>query len=228
MRLLIVCCHGVYHQGVLFAERPSERQVYELHIKKSIEALTQGQCDVLMFSGGYTRREVQKSEARGYFDWARDLGLINETIEKEIVLEEFARSSLENLLFSICRFYQLFLTFPKKVIVCTLFWKRRWFKEVLAPALRISIEMLETGEEELFRKSAIAFPDPQEVVEDNKRDPFGILSLEKIQRRDPWKKTIPYSSSPLKTVFQQLEKMKELKILSLPQHFKFPWELESL
>lgn len=86
----------------------------------SIKGLKRGDFDVLIISVGYTRKEIKKSEARGMLDWAKDLNLNLENFieQKKIILEEYARDSFENLLFSICRFYQIFKIFPKEISIC--------------------------------------------------------------------------------------------------------------
>jgi hypothetical protein len=225
-RLLVLCCHGVYHRGRFYAERSQEQSVYENHIRASFDALKKEQYDVLIISGGYTKTEVEKSEARGYLDWADDLGL--DGAEFIILLEECARSSVENLLFSMCRFYQYFGYFPKEVGACTLSWKDIWFEKVIAESLRLSdFHTLKiNGEEASLRKiEGAIFPNRKEVTEKNKSDPLERLSAQKVLRRDPWKKGNPYEGIPeLREVFEVLNRMEKEGNPSLPQSFKFLWE----
>ncbi len=206
-RLLILCCHGVYHKGEFYTERPKEREVYKAHIWTAFTALKDGRYDTLIISGGCSKPQVEKSEARGYLDWADELGLARTGL---VILEEFSRSSAENLLFSMCRFYQYFGYFPEKVGSCTLFWKEKWHKEVIAPALRLpnTLEVVTVEKEkEKLVKSGVLPPEPDEVVNNNKRDPLEIQRIGEFEQcRNPWKKGHPYANigKEFKDLFEQL------------------------
>lgn len=150
-KLLVLCCHGVYHKGEFYAEHPYEAEIYKGQIRESFNALKEERYDILIISGGYTKREVEKSEARGYLDWADDLGLARTGL---VILEEYARSSVENLLYSMCRFYQYFEYRPEEVGAYTLCWKKKWFEQDVAPALCLPNFHAQApqGEEEKLRK----------------------------------------------------------------------------
>ena len=224
-KLLILCCHGVYHQGKFYAER-QEKSVYENHLRESINALRKGEYDALIISGGYTKPQIEGSEARGYLDWADDIGIDRAGIT--IILEEYARSSVENLLFSMCRFYQYFGYFPKEVSISTLVWKNNWFEKVIGNNLRlpnICFLKIKGEEEKLPEIKGAVLPNRDEVAEKNMPDPLERLSAKKVQQRDPWKKGNPYVGLPeLKEIFEVLDQMEREKSSSLPVDFKFPWE----
>jgi hypothetical protein len=212
-KLLILCCHGVYHKGEFYADFPAEAEFYKEHIRESFNAIKERRYDVLIISGGCTKYPVEKSEARGYLDWADDLGLARTGL---VILEECARSSLENLLFSMCRFYQYFGYFPKEVGSCTLFWKKEWQEQVIAPALCLpNLHVLAPNkEEEKLRKNwtrPYPYKESTKVANEHRDDPLEIRGAKKLQERDFWKKEHPYASinDDFGKLFKKLEEMKE-------------------
>jgi len=210
-KLLVLCCHGVYHRGKFYAEYPKEREVYEEHVRESFNALKEGKYDALVISGGYTKYPVEKSEARGYLDLSDDLGLARTGL---VILEEHARSSVENLLFGVCRFYQYFSDFPDQVGACTLWWKKEWFERVIAPALCLpdfhvlAPEGEETKLKEIGGRYGIV---PSEVANKNLADPLEIRGTDKIEKREFWKKGHPYAniSADFSRMFEKLDEMKK-------------------
>lgn len=200
-KLLILCCHGVYHKGEFYADRPQEKEVYQGHIGTAFNALKAGKYDTLIISGGCSKPQLEKSEARGYLDWADELGLARTGL---ILLEEFSRSSAENLLFSMCRFYQYFDYFPEEVGSCTLFWKEKWHKEVIAPALQLrdfTVETVQNERQKLKELQAkypterVFSPDRHTIAEITKKESKDPLELLKnVEDRDLWKKGHPYAN----------------------------------
>ncbi|TET41602.1 MAG: hypothetical protein E3J60_04170 [Dehalococcoidia bacterium] len=204
-KLLVLCCHGVYHKGGFYADRPIEKEVYEDHIRLAFSTIRQKAYDVLIISGGYTKPEEEKSEARGYLDWADEIRL--DRTDLVILLEEYARSSVENLLFSMCRFYQYFGYFPEEVGACTLHWKKEWFEEVIAPCLCLpNFKVLPVeGEAKKLKEIGARLPNPHEVANKNRADPLEILRGGKVQKRDPWKIRHPYADmKEFKHLFKRL------------------------
>ena len=186
-RLLILCCEYVYDKGRIYAEFPEDKEVYKKQLLASVGALKRGDFDILIISGGYTRKEIKKSEAQGMLDWTKDLGLNLENFlaHKRIILEEYARDSFENLLFSICRFYQVFKIFPKEI--CIISWK---FKEnrirTIAKALKIpNFKYLAVGEKNASDLESTLFQDDLLCQ--------GKFFSQKRQKRNPWKRRHPYS-----------------------------------
>lgn len=57
-----------------------------------------------------------------------------------IATEEHARDSMENLLFSICRFYELTGKYPEKITVIGFEFKKERFIKIHRAALRYPIE----------------------------------------------------------------------------------------
>lgn len=87
------------------------------HIKKGIDLAKKDNNAVLFFSGGQTRKDVGPiSEAASYYYLAEEKKWMG-TINQRTYLEEYARDSFENLLFSICRFREVTGDYPSKVTV---------------------------------------------------------------------------------------------------------------
>lgn len=205
-KLLILHCYCVYHRGNFYADYPEYVKIFEAQLKKSFSGLTNGDYDVLIISGGYTKPEIEKSEARGMLDWAGDLGLW--PAEKGLILlEEYAIDSFENILFSLGRFYQFFGEFPASVASCT--WKFNIERfEILARKLGLShYQVLPVGRR--VGEEIIA----QKWAELAKKDPLYCRqadSKEKYLRRNPWKRNHPYYqiSPAFRLLFAALSEIK--------------------
>ncbi|TPX47108.1 hypothetical protein SeLEV6574_g02828 [Synchytrium endobioticum] len=100
---------------------------------------------VLVFSGGQTRDGAgPRTEAFSYYEIAESASWYNVTksrpdLLRRVTTEEFARDSLENLLFSICRFREYTGHYPKWISVIGFEFKRRRFEEIHRRALKWSI-----------------------------------------------------------------------------------------
>lgn len=220
MRLLILHCYGVYDRKNFYTEHPEQMKVYRAQLEKAFRLLNAGNYDVLIISGGYTKPQVEKSEARGMLDWAKDLGLV--TDKGIVLLEEYAQDSFENLLFSMCRFYQFFGQFPTSIDSCT--WRfniRRFeiFTQKLAfPNFR-AVPVGNIGNEaEIAEKWAkLAQEDPFYVKQPD--------SAEKYLARNPWKRSHPYSqiNQSFQTMFNKLAGLKASEGNLSDTKSLFPW-----
>jgi hypothetical protein len=119
--------------GTYFAQRR-----YMLHV----QAAAADDRSVLVFSGGYTRGEAgARSEAGSYwhvanaFEWFGKVG-----VEPRALLEDRARDSLENLLFSMCRFRQFTGRYPTRITVVSYDFKRKRFLEQHAKSLSFPLD----------------------------------------------------------------------------------------
>lgn len=84
----------------------------------------------LVVSGGFTKPEIEKSEASSYLDMAKAVGFLKNPyfrIGTNILLEEHARDSHENVLYSLSTFYKKFQKFPKKITIVGFGFKRERF-----------------------------------------------------------------------------------------------------
>jgi len=109
-----------------------EAKYYIEHIKYGVNLLKTNPNLILIFSGGFTRESSRQwSEANSYYEtasyynfWDTD----NEyNLQKRIFLEEYARDSFENLLFSICRYKQLTSDYPSSITIVSWKFKKKRF-----------------------------------------------------------------------------------------------------
>ena len=104
-----------------------EPPLYVAHIRRGVELSSWDPEALLMFSGGYTRREagLRWSEAGTYAALAAHFGWWTEENDESsgpkpasrFATEDFSRDSFENLLFSICRFQEITGQYPDRVTV---------------------------------------------------------------------------------------------------------------
>lgn len=214
---LILCCHCVYDGGEIYSEFPEDKPVYEQQLRESVKCVQTQMHDLLIISGGYTKEEIEKSEAQGMVDWAYDLGLdLDEII---FILEEYARDSFENVLFSMCRFYKEYNQFPEGIGVCSWRFKEPRFT-IFAEALTLpNYSFVSVGEKEITWTES----DLLEMVKD---DPFQRNPdlVSKRQNRDPWEKGNPYAKIGIfREMFETLDLM-EKKGLTDPLLVNLPWD----
>lgn len=100
------------------------------HLELSLAELENIANSVLVISGGYTKSLIEKSESSSYLDLAEAVGLTKNPYFKigtNILLEEYARDSYENVLYGICTFYKKFKRFPAKITIIGFGFKRERF-----------------------------------------------------------------------------------------------------
>lgn len=112
------------------------------HIRRGVALADEDPSSLLMFSGGVTRPGVgPRSEGSSYWlvadalDWFGKRDVMNRTH-----VEEFARDSHENLLFSVCRFRQLTGRYPHEIKVVSFSFKEERFTSVHRRALRFPVK----------------------------------------------------------------------------------------
>lgn len=214
---LILCCHGVYDRGEIYSEFPEDKPIFENQLRESIRNVQTHVYDLLIISGGFTKKELEKSEAQGMVDWASDLRLNIRKIP--FILEEYARDSFENTLFSMCRFYQEYNQFPEGIGVCS--WK---FKE---PRFRIFADALFLPNYSFVgvgNRDNLTCTEP-ELLEMIRDDPFQRNPALVVKRngRNPWGKSNPYAKINIfKKMFYTLDLMEE-KGLTDPLLVDLPW-----
>ncbi len=104
---------------------------YVEHIWRGVREAARDASALLVFSGGQTRAEAgPRSEAYGYWQVARQHRWWGHSdVGQRTVNEEFARDSLENLLFSICRFQLQVGRRPEQVTVVGWAFKAERFEQ---------------------------------------------------------------------------------------------------
>ncbi|KAF5220467.1 hypothetical protein TcYC6_0019560 [Trypanosoma cruzi] len=164
--LIMIPCHGVLrslnaydwqNQSLWEFEKHQLRDGVTLpfclasHIRRALQILKERfDSSILIFSGGQTKVSAgPRSEALSYYLVAEEtnlFGLFNSSVqirnalERRIFTEEFARDSLENLLFSIARFYEITGHFPESIIVVGWKHKKERFLKYHRQALRYPAE----------------------------------------------------------------------------------------
>ena len=175
-----------------------EPPFYIEHIRRGVDLANEDCTATLMFSGGQTRREAgPRSEALSYWMIAEHFNWWWRTnVKLRSTTEEFARDSFENLLFSICRFYECVREFPHKITVVSWEFKRDRFN---------------------LHRSAIDFPDDRfEFVGVN-----NPVDLEIATKGEMASGVLPFMKDPYGTSTQENEiwaESKSLRIERLPNN----------
>lgn len=124
--LIILPCHSIWTPGATLGELRDEWSLvsfqiegydhlcFKDHILKSLNILEQDKDATLIISGGQTKQESGPiSEALSYYQLATKLTNDIELVQR-INTEEFARDSFENVLFLLCRYFELHEAYPEK------------------------------------------------------------------------------------------------------------------
>lgn len=203
-RLLIVCCHAIYVPGPA-PSRPEEAQsesnwlladfqrsrlgkegehlTFLKHILLARDlAASDGDTNVI-FSGGRTKSELSKSEARSYQDAFLTLAA-NQTEGEERylgsrwILEEMATDSFQNILFSLLKHHEVEGTWPTAITVVTHRFKKERIRHHLRalkwPPERSHVEGLDPPFEPQERASVEQFE--QHCLEEWLLDLYGVKS----------------------------------------------------
>ena len=113
------------------------------HIEEGVRITARDPKSVLVFSGGQTRRDAgPRSEGQSYGHVAEHFDWWGTGAGARATTEEYARDSLENVLFAACRFQEVVGRYPKRVTVVSYDFKRRRFVELLGPALHLPLEFV--------------------------------------------------------------------------------------
>lgn len=115
------------------------------HIRRAIEEAANDPKSLLVFSGGQTRPGVGlRTEAHSYFAAAEAMGFFADfdgtNVYDRSISEDFAKDSLENLMFSVCRFKQIVGHFPRKITVVGFPFKGPRFIELHRKAINFPLE----------------------------------------------------------------------------------------
>jgi hypothetical protein len=192
-----------YHQGV-----DGVVESFLSHIRLGVEAAAADPQAMLLFSGGQTRLAAGPrseglsywliAEANGWFSNKSENGKEMRQVRSRAFTEEHARDSFENLLFSLCRFYELTGGYPENITVVSYALKQRRFRDlhraaVLFPASRFRFIGTPLPSE---KGAAQAEAGEAKTGDQFSSDPFGCgseLSTKKVER-DPFFVGPPHAS----------------------------------
>jgi len=137
--LVIVACHSIYKgkeyediysdkSWLLKDFQKGEPMYYIEHILTGIKLVNKDPSSILIFSGGYTHSTFpEKNEAKSYCELAETQQWCDKC-QGRLFTEEYARDSFENLLFGICRFYQINGYIPEKTTMVSWKFKKTRFR----------------------------------------------------------------------------------------------------
>ncbi|WPK23527.1 hypothetical protein PUMCH_000768 [Australozyma saopauloensis] len=141
--LVILPCHSIWKGGsslgldqdewwlAPFQYEGQDHLCFREHIEECVRQLKSNLNAILVLSGGRTKKEAGPiSESESYYNLLKLLAADDlELIGDRIVLEEYARDSFENVLFSLCRFNDLTESYPQYISVVGFEFKRTRFVE---------------------------------------------------------------------------------------------------
>jgi hypothetical protein len=176
-----------------------EPRYYIEHIRRAVELAAEDAEALLIFSGCYTSAAIGPlNEATGYWMIAERFGWWGRTEARgRSTLEDFARDSFENLLYSICRFREYAGDYPGRITVAGWGFKRARFTELHRAAIRFP-----AGRFAYDRVNDPADADSAEAQEAATRrafaaDPYGASGelAAKKRERDPLRRQHGYGAS---------------------------------
>ncbi|DBA67947.1 TPA: hypothetical protein ACH3X2_013986 [Trebouxia sp. C0005] len=149
--LVLVACHAVFIGSdyskaedqdawllLDYQKVPGQAHSFIEHIQEGILHAEHDPASLLLFSGGQTRKAAgPRSEAEGYWLVAEAAAWWgSQQVRERAFTEEHARDSFENLLFSLCRFYELTGHYPRELTVIGYDFKHERFADLHRAALR--------------------------------------------------------------------------------------------
>jgi len=167
------------------------------HIEEGVRITARDPKSVLVFSGGQTRRDAgPRSEGQSYWHVAEHFDWWGTGAGARATTEEYARDSLENVLFAACRFQEVVGRYPKRVTVVSYDFKRRRFVELLGPAIHLPLEFVGVAPGGRFDASSAARGEAT-AAEAFERDPYGCEGelASKRTARNPFRRREGYGAS---------------------------------
>lgn len=171
------------------------------HIRKGVELAANDSSALLLFSGGQTReRAGPRSEGLTYWmiaDSARWFGYGSKGVKNRSLAEEYARDSMENVLFSICRFRQVVGRYPMAIKIVGFGFKKARFVNMHRRSLRFPVHRFEYhGVDPVgFETDPRSAGERANALELFSRDPYGCNMVgltRKKEQRNPNLRYHPY------------------------------------
>ncbi|KAL0045358.1 hypothetical protein WJX82_004782 [Trebouxia sp. C0006] len=236
--LVLVACHAVfigsdYNKAedqdawllLDYQKVPGQAHSFIEHIQEGISHAEHDPASLLLFSGGQTRKAAgPRSEAEGYWLVAEAAAWWgSHQVRERAFTEEHARDSFENLLFSLCRFYELTGHYPGELTVIGYDFKHERFTDLHRAALRwpdqhfkfVGTPALTAGAQEAEHK----------VLEAFKKDAFGCEGslMSKKEDRDPFA-VGPYLGNRCPDMEPLLNHCQSTTHSSTTYHEHLPWD----
>jgi len=186
------------------------------HIQSGVSVAAQDSRALLMFSGGQTRPSAgPRDEGWSYyrlaehFNWwgLSESGAVGKAesvpVAQRTVTEDFATDSLQNFMFSLCRFKEVVGKYPEKVTVVSFTFKQRRFQDLHRSALRFPASSfhyvgLQPPVHSHFDLKKAESGEIKNSLQLFEADPYGCNSqvlLAKRKARNPFHRTTPYALS---------------------------------
>jgi hypothetical protein len=172
------------------------------HLRKAIQLVAGDPKALLMLSGGQTRAAAGPySESSAYLMAAELLDWFGHpTVAERCVTEDFARDSLQNVLFALCRFWQITGMWPAKVTMIGFPFKAQRFLDSHWPTCQSS-QMVKTTFEYVAIGDNGGVDDAWPLFQ---ADPEGCLPALRQKRkiRNPYRQQHSYGRCPHRLVQQ--------------------------
>jgi len=217
--LIIVACHaviagsslaGVEHDDSIwylldYQKNKGMPEAFVSHIKEGVKIANRDPNSLLLFSGGQTRKSAgPKSEASGYFSVADHFRWWNMlSVRERSITEDHARDSFENLLFSICRFYEIVGQYPAKISLISFSFKKDRFEHyhrsaVRYPARSFNFVGVDPPSSTGFDVNQLDYWEKKAALKPYKNDLYGCnskLLVERRKERNPFLRSNGYAST---------------------------------
>jgi hypothetical protein len=164
------------------------------HLRVAIEIVEKDPTAMLMLSGGQTRPSAgPRSESASYLEAIELMDWFGHpSVADRVFTEDYARDSLQNLLFCLCRFFQITgSSSPRKITIVGFPFKAARFNDLHRKVMRLSPEKFEyigVGDEN-------AIDDAYQQFEEDIQG-CGETLKKKRYLRNPFRQVHPYQSCP--------------------------------
>lgn len=130
--MVVFPCHCVFDHSrdCIYAEHPEDRPIYESQLAYTFKHLIWRRAldPLLILSGAPTKREVEYSESRTNVELAKANNL---PLPQNVALEEYALTSIDNLVLSLFVYHMLRNAYPQTIDVISWGFKRERFEATL-------------------------------------------------------------------------------------------------
>ncbi|SGZ57824.1 CIC11C00000001970 [Sungouiella intermedia] len=256
-KLIVLPCHSIWTPGPTLGELRDEWALasfqldgndhlcFKEHVIKSILELKHDNQAVLIISGGQTKEDSGPIlESLSYFQLGSALAPQDwEFYSDSIFLEEYARDSFENVLFLICRFYEIFQYYPSEITVVGFEFKRqRFIEQHLHQALKFPRHRIHyvgnnpnpsyNNKEDRYRYfKDLDVSEARHARELFEKDWYGCHDplLTKKTSRNPFRRSHGYSiSNPsISSFLTAIASNNELDSEEIRRAYDLPWAIEN-